>query len=44
MERALAVPGTAVKVWYEPTLPLPDATPQLWQLRVVSVQLPPFET
>jgi hypothetical protein len=34
VERALAVPGTAVEVWYEPTLPLPDVTPQLWQLRV----------
>lgn len=21
-------------MWYEPTLPLPDAAPQLWQLRV----------
>jgi hypothetical protein len=34
VERALAAPRPAVEIWYEPTLPLPDAAPQLWQLRV----------
>jgi hypothetical protein len=34
VERALAAPGTVAEVWYEPTLPIPDAAPELWQLRV----------
>jgi hypothetical protein len=38
VERALARPGTAAELWYEPTppllLPLPNAPPRLWQLSV----------